>query len=408
MPDTGSIDTVRLKYERLQALMTERLRRRWAACEALALGRGGIVTVAAATGLSRTTIWSGIKEVCGRSPHSDPEPAPERIRRSGAGRPRLTDRDPALVQALEALFEPTTGGPARAPVRWTCQSTRQLAEVLQQKGHQVCDRTVAALLHDLGYRLQANRISRDEGQPAERQAQFEHLSARVQAFQQRGQPVLAVDIREKDWLGAFEPREAEWRPAEMPENGGGPHYAEADIRRVLRPAVHALPGREGWASVGIDRNTALLATETIRRWWRETGSAVNPQARELLLAVDAADRRKRRSWLWQLAAQDLADELGLSIAVCHWPAGTAKWTMIQQRTTCQLTQDGPGRPRRSRVVVLDLIGQPTSKSREAGEAARDLQRRDTKLRVAEAKTPAVHLRRDPFHGEWNYTIAPRG
>jgi hypothetical protein len=407
MPDSVSVAAVHLKYERLRPLMTERLRRQWAACEALALGRGGMATVAEATGMSRTTIWTGIKEVRQRSAHPAADLPPERIRQVGGGRHSLREHDPALVQDLLALVEPSTRGDPMSPLCWTCKSTRTLAAELQRGGHQVSERTVAALLYDLDYSLQANRKTREGARHPDRNAQFEHINARVRAFQRRGQPVISVDTKKKELVGNFKNGGQQWRPAGEPEAVNVHDFADKELGKVIPYGVYDQSRNEGWVSVGIDHDTARFATETIRRWWAEMGAPVYPQARELLVTADAGGSNSSRSRLWKVALQDLADEVGLSISVCHFPPGTSKWNTIEHRMFCHITQNWRGQPLRSRAIIVNLIGNTTTQKGLHIEAALDANAYETKIQVTDAELAAVKIKHDNFHGEWNYTIVPR-
>jgi DDE family transposase len=407
MLDSVSVAAVHLKYERLRPLMTERMRRQWAACEALALGRGGMATVAAATGMSRTTIWTGVKEVRQRSAHPAADLPPERIRQVGGGRHSLREHDPALIQDLLALVEPSTRGDPMSPLCWTCKSTRTLAAELQRGGHQVSDRTVATLLYDLDYSLQANRKTREGARHPDRNAQFEHINARVRAFQRRGQPVISVDTKKKELVGNFKNGGQEWRPAGEPEAVNVHDFADKELGKAIPYGVYDQSRNEGWVSVGIDHDTARFATETIRRWWAEMGAPVYPQARELLVTADAGGSNSSRSRLWKVAVQDLADEVGLSISVCHFPPGTSKWNTIEHRMFCHITQNWPGQPLRSRAIIVNLIGNTTTQKGLHIEAALDANVYETKIQVTDAELAAVKIKHDKFHGEWNYTIVPR-
>jgi Rhodopirellula transposase DDE domain len=400
------VEAVRTKFELLRPLMTERLRRQWAACEAQLLGRGGVAAVAEATGLSRTTLWAGLKELRQRADQPQQDLHPERVRLPGAGRPFLGDADPTLVRDLEALVEPTTRGDPQSPLRWTCKSTRKLAEELQRRGHHVSHQTVAALLHDLDYSLQANRKTREGASHPDRNAQFEHLNARVRAFQRRGQPVVSVDSKKRESIGDFKNPGREWQPAGSPEEVRTKDFPDKRLGKVTPSGVYDVTRNEGWVSVGIDHNTAQFATETIRRWWREMGCRAYPQARELLLLADAGGSNSSRARLWKVSLQALADTLGLRISVCHFPPGTSKWNKIDHRMFCHITQNWRGRPLRSRAMVVNLIGSTTTKAGLHIEAELDSNTYETGIEVSDEELAAIHIKKDTFHGDWNYTISP--
>jgi hypothetical protein len=407
MSATTIIEVVRAKFELLCPLMTERLRRQWAACEAQTLGRGGVTKVAQATGLSRTTIWAGLKELKRRADRPAEDVHPERIRAPGGGRHLVEDRDTTLVSALESLVEPTSRGDPQAPLRWTCKSTRKLADELRQQGHGVSYQTVAALLHELDYSLQGNRKTQEGAAHPDRNAQFEHINERVRAFQRQGQPVISVDSKKRELIGNFKNAGREWHRRGTPEKVRTKDFPDKQQGKVTPSGVYDLTLNEGWVSVGIDHNTAQFATETIRRWWQEMGSAAYPKARQLLVLADAGGSNSSRSRLWKVSLQALADTLGLTIAVCHFPPGTSKWNKIDHRMFSHITQNWRGRPLRSRAVVVNLIGNTTTKTGLHIQAALDTKAYALGIKVSDEELAALHLTADTFHGEWNYTISPR-
>jgi hypothetical protein len=391
----------------LRPLMTERMRRHWAACEAMTLQRGGVTLVAQATGLSRTTIWAGLREL--RRPEDLPNDdlPPARRRQAGAGRPFLEGADPTLVKDLEALVEPTTRGDPQSPLRWTCKSTRNLAEELNRQGHRVSYRTVAALLHDLDYSLQANRKTREGASHPDRNAQFEYINQQVRAFQRAAQPVVSVDSKKRELVGDFKNAGQEWQPAGTPEEVRAKDFPDKRLGKVTPSGVYDLAYNEGWVSVGIDHNTAQFATETIRRWWCEMGSPLYPDADRLLLTADAGGSNGYRCRLWKVALQQLADALGLRITVCHFPPGTSKWNKIEHRMFCHITKNWRGKPLLSRAVVVNLIGSTRTKAGLHIQAESDTNAYETGIKVSDEELAAVRMEKDTFHGEWNYTISPK-
>jgi len=411
MVESTIIEAVRLKYERLSPIMDERMRRQWAAAEALALPRGGIVAVAQATGLSRTTIWTGVREIQERDnlvleDEGSLAEGAERIRRPGGGRHRLTDNDPTLLAALDALVEPTTRGDPQSPLRWTCKSTRKLAEELRGQEHQVCHRTVATLLYGLGYTLQVNQKTREGSGHADRNAQFEHINKQVKQFQQRGQPVVSVDTKKKELVGDFKNAGQEWQPQGQPEKVRAKDFKDKQLGKVNPYGVYDLTCNQGWVSVGIDHDTAQFATATLGRWWCEMGSGVYPEAEELLITADCGGSNGSRLRLWKVSLQRLANETGLRISVCHFPPGTSKWNKIEHRMFCHITQNWRGRPLLSRAVIVNLIGHTTTRTGLHIRAELDTNSYPAGIKVTDAELAAVRIKRDVFHGEWNYTISP--
>jgi Rhodopirellula transposase DDE domain len=383
MIDSAAVETIRVKYERLRPLMTERMRRHWAACEALALGWGGSSAVATATGLSRTTIWTGVLEVQEQHGLSAAEIQPHRIRAPGGGRAARQEEDATLIRDLESLVAPTTRGDPMSPLRWTCKSTRQLAAALQEQGHQVSYRTVAALLHSLDYRLQGLSKTREGGSHRDRNAQFEYINRHVRAFQKRGQPVISVDTKKKELVGDFKNPGREWQPEGQPEEVRVHDFKDKELGKVIPYGVYDPTHNNGWVSVGIDHDTAHFATETMRRWWQEMGRPDYPQAGELLVTADGGGSNSSRSRLWKVAVQALADDLGLAITVCHFPPGTSKWNKIEHRLFCHITNNWRGRPLVSRAVIVNLIGSTTTTTGLHVEAQLDTNSYATKLKVTD-------------------------
>jgi hypothetical protein len=406
------LTTVQTKYELLRPLMDERMRRQWAAAEALSLKRGGVTVVAKATGLSRTTIGEGIRELrertnLGVEDESCISELPKRVRHPGGGRHPLKVNDPTLVRDLEALIEPTTRGDPQSPLRWTCKSTRNLAEALSRQGHRVSYQTVAVLLRDRGYSLQALRKTREGGSHPDRDAQFRHINRQVIAFQERGQPVVSVDTKKKELVGDFKTAGREWQPEGAPEEARMYDFKDKHLGKVIPRGVYDLTWDEGWVSIGVDHDTAQFAAEALRRWWQEMGSEVYPGAQGLLITADSGGSNSRRSRLWKVALQELADLLGFAISVCHFPPGTSKWNQIEHRMFSHLTQNWRGRPLVSRAVVVNLIGHTTTRTGLEIEAELDTGTYKKGIKVTDDELAAVRITRDSFHGEWNYTISPK-
>jgi hypothetical protein len=407
MSKASTMEAVRTKYQLLHPLMTERLRRQWAACEAESLGRGGLTLVAEATGLSRTTIWAGRRELRRRADRPQDDLAPERVRAPGGGRHLVEQDDSTLLTALLALVESTTRGDPQSPLCWTSKSTRRLAEGLRGRGHAVSHQTVAALLSDLGYSLQANSKTKEGRGHPDRDAQFEHINQQVRAFQAAGQPVVSVDAKKKELVGDFRTAGREWRRRGHPEEVRAKDFPDKQSGKAIPEGVYDLSRDEGWVSVGIDHDTAEFAGESIRRWWQEMGSPVYAGARRLLITADAGGSNGYRSRLWKVTLQGLADDLGLRISVCHFPPGTSKWNKIEHRMFCYITKNWRGKPLRSRAIVVNLIGHTTTKAGLRIEAELDTNAYKTGIKVSREEFAGVQLEKASFHGEWNYTIAPR-
>jgi len=394
------------KFRKLASMMNEKLRRRWAACEAMAIGRGGISMVACATGMSRATIRKGIREIAQEYPDLASRIAGERIRLPGGGRRALTAQDATLESDLKRLIEPATRGEPTSALLWTSKSTRKLAAELQRQGHQVSYRTVARMLQRLGYSLQANRKTREGKQHPDRDAQFEYINRKVRSFQRRGQPVISVDAKKRELVGDFKNGGREWQPQGQPEQVRTHDFKDPQLGVGIPYGVYDLTRNNGWVSVGIDHNTAEFAAETIRRWWRRMGSKSYPQARELLITADGGGSNGSRARLWKVCLQELANEIGLRITVCHFPPGTSKWNKIEHRMFCHITENWRGRPLVSQAVIVNLIANTTTEAGLRIKAQLDTKRYKTGIKVLDDELAAVCITRHSFHGEWNYTITP--
>ncbi|HEY4260234.1 MAG TPA: ISAzo13 family transposase [Schlesneria sp.] len=406
MQDAPTIERIRGKYMVLSAAMDERLRRQWAATEAESIGRGGISTVSSATGLSRNTIAVGLRELTARR-ESPAAPVGLRMRRAGGGRKRITTTDPDLLAALEALVDPVTRGHPESPLRWTCKSTALLAAELTRQRHPVTDRTVAMLLKDAGYSLQANRKTREGSQHPDRNAQFEHIHEQVLAFQKRRQPVISVDTKKKELVGNFKNAGQEWRPQGQPQEVNVHDFPDKQLGKAIPYGVYDLASNEGWVSVGIDHDTAEFAAASIRRWWIEMGATRFPKATKLMITADGGGSNSSRNRLWKLSLQSLADELKLQLQVCHFPPGTSKWNKIEHRLFCFITKNWRGRPLTSYQTIVNLIASTTTKTGLIVRAALDEKPYATGIAVTDEQLARLKITPHQFHGEWNYTITPR-
>jgi hypothetical protein len=405
MQDAQIIARIQSKYRSLEPEMDERLRRQWAAAEARDLGWGGVTAVAQATGMSRTTITAGLRELA--LPEEERAREAPRIRRAGGGRKSVTQIDPGLLMALEALIEPTTRGDPESPLCWTCKSTRKLADELTRQQHPVRARTVARLLREAGYSLQGNRKTREGSSHPDRNAQFEFINASVQRFLQRGQPAISVDAKKKEKIGDFRNSGQEWFPRGAPEEVRVYDYLIQSLGKATPYGVYDLLQNQGWVSVGIDHDTAQFAVNSIRRWWNEMGRQRFPQAKELLITADGGGSNSSRSRLWKLSLQELADELGIRLSVCHFPPGTSKWNKIEHRLFSFIAKNWRARPLVNLEVIVNLIASTTTRTGLIVKAALDTNRYPAKIKVTDEQLGQLRLKRHEFHGEWNYTVSPR-
>jgi transposase len=375
--------------------------------EARSLGRGGIIRVAEATGLARSTIRAGLKELDLPTSDDDGPVASRRLRPPGGGRKSATDHDPDLLRELEALVDPVTRGDPMSPLRWTCKSADKLAEGLRARGHVVSERTVNRLLHDLGYSLQSNRKTIEGKGHPDRDAQFQYINRRAKAFQRQGQPVVSVDTKKKELVGQYRNGGREWRPQGKPEKVKVHDFIDKGLGKAIPYGVYDIAADTGWVSVGVDHDTAEFAVETIRRWWNRMGSRVYPQAKKLLITADGGGSNGSRCRLWKVELQRLADEIGLSISVCHFPPGTSKWNKIEHRMFCHITENWRGRPLVSREVVVNLIGGTKTKAGLEIRSELDGGSYPVAREVTDQQMDGLSIKREKFHGEWNYTIRPK-
>lgn len=396
-------ERIKHRYEALRPFLDEKQRRLLAGAEAIAYGPGGQRRVAIVLGMSARTVSHGMRELA----HPDTV-ASERVRRPGGGRKPTTAVDPNLRDDLEGLVSPTTRGDPQSPLRWTLKSTRRLAAQLNamKAGRSVSEHLVRDLLHDMGYSLMANRKTLEGTEHPDRDAQFQHLNSTVQAYQDRGQPVISVDTKKKELIGQFKNGGREWQPEGEPEQVNVHDFMDAELGKVAPYGVYDPTRNEGWVNVGIDHDTAAFAVASIRGWWQTMGQAAYPQATELLITADSGGSNNARSRLWKVELQKLADDTGLRIAVCHFPPGTSKWNKVEHRLFSHITQNWRAKPLTSHEVVVNLIASTTTTKGLKVRCQLDTNTYPTGVKVSDAELGAVQLERSEFHGDWNYTIRP--
>jgi len=392
------------RHKCLEGVFDERLRRLHAAAEAKVLGHGGVKRVWKATGVARISILNGLKEL--ESPTLAQPAATVRVRRPGAGRKQLVERDPGVREALERLVEPVTRGDPESPLRWTCKSLMQLAGELKTQGHQISHVSVGVLLKALGYSLQGNRTTLEGASHPDRNAQFEHINAKTQAALLAGEPVISVDTKKKELVGQYKNGGKEWRPKGEPEPVKVHDFIDPELGRANPYGVYDLANNTGWVSVGTDHDTSSFAVATIRRWWLAQGKMAYPAAKELLIMADGGGSNGSRVRLWKLELQRLADELGMTIRVCHFPPGTSKWNKIEHRLFSYISLNWRGRPLVSHEVIVNLIAATTTRQGLKVHAELDSTLYPTGVKVTDQEFTALRIARDEFHGEWNYVITP--
>ena len=392
---------VRERFSALESVLDEKSRRLLVAAESKAWGPGGISAVSKTTGVSRQVIRQGLRELEQTATH----PA-GRIRRPGGGRKKAGKKDPTLVRDLEKLVEPTTRGDPESSLRWTCKSVRTLSGELARMGHKVSYPVVAELLHEMGYSLQANRKTKEGGSHPDRNAQFEHINGKVEHYIHVRQPVISVDTKKKELVGDFKNNGQDWRPRGEPKKVRVHDFVIPALGRAAPYGIYDLAQNTGWVSVGVDHDTASFAVETVRRWWHAMGKEIYPQAKRLLITADGGGSNGSRLRLWKLELQNLADETGLSIAVSHFPPGTSKWNKIEHRLFSFISKNWRGQPLTSLKVIVSLIAGTTTRKGLKVHAEIDDRSYPPGIKVADKDMAQINLRRDAFHGEWNYEILP--
>jgi hypothetical protein len=371
-----------------------------AASEAVELGHGGVSLVSRACGLSRVTITKGINEL------SAPALAADRIRRLGGGRRRLTVRDPKLADLLESLVEPLARGDPESPLRWTCKSTRTLAQELTGRQHPISHEKVAQLLRDLDYSLQGNRKTEEGEDHPHRDAQFRHINKEVRAALARGWPVISVDTKKKELVGNYENHGRQWRRKHTAERVSGHDFPTPSVPRAYPYGIYDLGQNSGFVNVGTDHDTATFAVASIRGWWRQEGRQMYPAANRLLITADGGGSNGYRLRLWKLELQRLADQTGLAIAVCHFPPGTSKWNKVEHRLFSFISSNWRGEPLRDYQTVVRLIANTTTAKGLTVTCRLDRRRYSIGRKVTEEEMATIKITPLRFHGEWNYVIHP--
>jgi len=400
---------IEARYEAMRGGLNERSRRLLAAAEARALGRGGISLVSRTVGVSRGTIRRGLQDLAAMEEaraNGSETSATKRIRSAGGGRKKQTEKDPTLERDLELLVDPVTRGDPESPLRWTCKSLRQLALELTKMGHQATRRTVGEILHRWKYSLQANCKTNEGASHPDRNAQFEHINAKVAEQIASQNPAISVDTKKKELVGDFKNGGREWQRKGEPEKVRTHDFVDKKLGKVNPYGVYDIANNTGWVNVGVDHDTGEFAVEGIRRWWNTMRKEAYPNAKTLLITADSGGSNGSRLRLWKFELQRLADEIGVPITVCHLPPGTSKWNKIEHRLFSFITKNWRGKPLVSRAVVVSLIAATTTKTglKVHAELDENIYRKGRK--ITNRQMESIHIQRDDFHGEWNYTIVP--
>jgi hypothetical protein len=389
------------RFRWLTPHLDERGVRLVAAAEAIALGYGGVAAVARATGLAASRIGRGIEEL-----RSGEVLERGRVRRPGAGRKRLVEQDPKLLEDLDRLVDEDSRGDPMSPLRWTVKSVRVLAGELRAAGHQVCASSLLGLLCTLGFSLQSNRKVREGRQHPDRDAQFRYINEITKAALAAGGAVLSIDTKKKELVGDFKNGGREWRRKGSPERVRTHDFKDKQLGKAIPHGIYDVGADHGWITVGVDRDTSQFAVNSIRRWWQKLGAERYPDAKVLTITADCGGSNGNRTKLWKTELQKLADEIGRQIQVLHFPPGTSKWNRIEHRLFSFITINWRGKPLYSLQTIINLITATSTKTGLKVDAELD-QGTYPKVKVTAAELKAVNLHGHDFHPEWNYTIAPR-
>ena len=392
---------VRKRYKEMAPVLDEQSRRRFAALEAQALGRGGVSLMSKITGLARRTIYRGLSDI--RNKHSA---GPGRIRKIGAGRKKKVSEDATILDDLKSLVEATTRGDPTGPLRYTSRSVRKLTKELNRMGHEVSHPVVGRLLHDMGYSLQANRKTLEGSNHIDRDAQFEYINKQATMFLRAKQPMISVDTKKKEPIGNFKNGGREWRQKDKPEPVDVHDFIDPKLKRAVPYGIYDVNNNVGWVSVGTDHDTASFAVNAIRRWWRTMGKKRYHNPKRLMITADAGGSNGYRVRPWKVELQRLANELKLPITVCHMPPGTSKWNKIEHRLFSFISINWRAKPLRSYRTVVQLIAGTTTDTGLTVRAELDENKYPKGIKVSNAEFAAINLSRHSFHGEWNYVISP--
>jgi hypothetical protein len=395
---------VRRRYGLLRDSMDERVARHWAATEAIAIGHGGVALVARATGMAPRRIGLGKRELQGAAG----DIPLVKVRRRGGGRRPHEEVHPDLVPALLSLVDPETRGDPESSLRWTNKSTHALStEMFYAHGIRVGDKTIARLLRENGYSLQAPSKTIEGKQHPDRDAQFRHINRNAAAAAERGVPFISVDTKKKELVGNFRNGGAEWQPAEEPDLVDVHDFPHQAIGKAIPYGVYDVAENSGFVNVGTDHDTPIFAAASIGAWWKLVGSKRYADAKEIFITADAGGSNGYRSRVWKVELQRLADKHGLTIHVSHFPPGTSKWNKIEHRLFSFISINWRGRPLRTYETIVNLIGNTTNRGGLVVRAKLDKRRYPIGARVSDEEIAGLNIERDRFHGDWNYTLRPR-
>jgi Rhodopirellula transposase DDE domain len=393
--------SIALRFEAVRPSLDERARRLHVAAEAHSAGDGGVAATARATGVARSTIGRGLKDL------RDATPVHGRVRRPGAGRRKLTAKDPTLLTDLETLLEPATMGDPMRPLRWVSKSHDKLATALCEMGHRVSASSLPKLLEALDYRRHVNRKTKDGGSHPDRDGQFEYINAKAREFQAAEQPVISVDTKKKELIGEFKNPGSDYGPKGEPIKVDAHDFENKALGKVVPYGVYDVGANSGYVSLGIDHDTAPFAVNATKLWLEKMGHERYPDLSKIMITADCGGSNGPRLRLWKVELQRLADETGLILQVCHYPPGTSKWNKIEHRMFCHISENWRATPLTSRLTVVELIANTRTKTGLTIRCELDTKSYPKGIKVSDQEIANLNLKGDNFHPEWNYTILPR-
>lgn len=405
--ETMSTDTkLQEKFKLILPHLDERTARLYLASEAQSLGRGGRVKVSKLAGVSRVRINRGIEELAEEvKPTKSGSNKPAKIRKAGGGRKLAKESQPGLMEALEKIVNPHTLGDPMHPLLWTSKSLRAIETALN-KTYDVGHVTIGELLKSMGYSLQRNKKTFEGGKLADRNEQFEHINRTALSFMQDNSPVISVDCKKKELIGNYKNAGAEWH-----KKGEAPQvkvydFIDKELGKAVPYGVYDMAKNQGWVSVGVSKDTAEFAVNSIRTWWQQMGKEQYEGAKKLLITSDSGGSNSSRSRLWKRELQTLASEIGMEINVCHFPPGTSKWNKIEHRLFSFITKNWRGKPLESLEVIVNLIANTTTQKGLKVKALADHREYEKGLKVTDKELEMIKLERNSFRGDWNYKILP--
>ena len=395
----SSDKVIQLRIQSVLPHLNERERRIYLGAEAKSMGWGGISKISSLTGFCRKSIATGIKE-------TEEAITPNRIRKKGGGRKKDREKNPQLLHDINEIISPHTMGNPENPLIWSSKSVRKVAEALSVKGYTISHETVRKAMQELGYSLQSNKKTKEGGDHPDRDGQFEHINAKAKEFLAAGDPVISVDCKKKELIGEYKNNGQEWTPVKHPTEVKVYDFVDKTNGKASPYGVYDIDKNTGWVTVGISSDTASFAVSTIRSWWEEEGKNLYPESKKLYINADGGGSNGSRNNLWKEELQQFANDSKLDICVSHYPPGTSKWNKIEHRLFAYISKNWRAKPLTTLAVTLSLIGATTTEKGLVVKARLDEKQYSTGIKITEEQINKWNIKRDKFHGEWNYILSP--